>query len=144
MSYDPRNPNDKRLRDWANNFLDRVPGVDVNLQERKIKRPPKCPRCHVEITNCPQCGATMRGTTEKGVDTAIVTDLLGLAWEGAWNYAILISSDRDFFPAVDLLNRKGFQVVNAHFPPAGMDLAKKCWAGIDLRNAWDQIELRIA
>jgi uncharacterized LabA/DUF88 family protein len=140
MSYDPRNPNDKPLIDWANNFLDRVSGVDVIMQERKVKRPPRCPSCHEEILTCPHCKAPMVGTIEKGVDTAIVTDLLGLAWEGAWNYAILISSDRDFIPAVELLNRKGFQVINAHFPPMGMDLAKKCWASIDLHTAFSDIE----
>jgi uncharacterized LabA/DUF88 family protein len=70
---------------------------------------------------------------EKGVDTSIVTDLLSLAWVGAWDVAVLVSSDRDFIPAVDLLQTKGFRVINAHFPPKGMDLAKSCWASIDLR-----------
>ncbi len=72
---------------------------------------------------------------EKGVLTSIVTDLLSLAWEGAWNVTILASSDRDFIPAVRLLHTKGFKVINAHFPPKGMDLARSCWASIDLRLA---------
>jgi len=29
MSYYRNRPDDQRLRDWASNFLDRVPGVDV-------------------------------------------------------------------------------------------------------------------
>ena len=36
---------------------------------------------------------------EKGVDTAIITDLLTLAWEGAYDVAILVSSDADLVPA---------------------------------------------
>jgi uncharacterized LabA/DUF88 family protein len=81
----------------------------------------------------------MTGTIEKGVDTAIVTDLLSLAWENAWEIAILATSDRDFIPAMETLNRKGFRVINAHFPPVGMDLARQCWGSIDLRQALPEI-----
>lgn len=80
--------------------------------------------------------SSMVGTIEKGVDSAIVTDLLSLAWD----VAVLISSDRGFIPAVELLNRKGFRVLNAHFPPLGMELARVCWAGIDLRKAIQEIK----
>lgn len=72
---------------------------------------------------------------EKGVDTSIVTDLLSLAWEGSWDIAVLLSSDRDFIPSVTRLQDKGFKIINAHFPPQGMDLARTCWAGLDLRAA---------
>jgi uncharacterized LabA/DUF88 family protein len=92
-----------------------------------------CQSCHQPITLCPNCGEVATGTIEKGVDTAIVTDLLSLAWEGAWHVAILISSDRDFIPAIQMLAVKGFRVINAGFPPHGMDLARSCWATIDLR-----------
>jgi|GEM_PF-5530480 len=33
----------------------------------------------------------------------MVTDLLALAWENAWEVAILLSSDRDFIPAIQML-----------------------------------------
>jgi uncharacterized LabA/DUF88 family protein len=135
LSFDPRKPDDKRLRDWANNTLDHFPGIRVSIVERKPKNPPTCPNCHKEIEPCPHCHSTMAGTIEKGVDTAIVTDLLSLAWENAWDVAVLTSSDRDFIPAVELLSRKGYRVINAHFPPMGMELARVCWASIDLRSA---------
>jgi uncharacterized LabA/DUF88 family protein len=61
-----------------------------------------------------------------------VTDMISLAWERAWEVAILVSSDRDHIPAVEFLTNKGLRVINAHFPPAGMQLARKCWASIDL------------
>jgi uncharacterized LabA/DUF88 family protein len=76
----------------------------------------------------------------KGVDTAIVTDLLSLAWENAWEVAILVSSDRDFIPAFEMLSRKGYRVINAHFPPQGAELARKCWGNIDLRKALGPIQ----
>lgn len=139
MSYHAGRPEDVRLRDWATSFLDRLPGVDVHIVERKPKNPPVCPSCHQTIDPCPYCKGSTAGTIEKGVDTAIVTDLLSLAWEAAWDAAILVTSDRDFIPAVELLHRKGYKVVNAHFPPIGMELARTCWASIDLRQALPQI-----
>jgi uncharacterized LabA/DUF88 family protein len=81
----------------------------------------------------------MASIIEKGVDTAMVTDLFSQAWESAWDVAVLISSDRDFIPAVEMLSRKGYRVINAHFPPIGMDLAKSCWASIDLSKALPHI-----
>ena len=74
----------------------------------------------------------MKGTVEKGVDTAIVTDLFSLAWVGAWDVAILMSSDRDFIPAIKSLAIKGFRVINAYFPLQGMDLARECWGNFDI------------
>ena len=72
-------------------------------------------------------------TVEKGIDTAIVTDMISLAWENAWEVAILVSSDRDFIPLVEFLTNKGLKVINAHFPPKGMDLARHCWGSFDLQ-----------
>lgn len=139
LSYDPRKPEDKRLQDWALNFLDRQPGVKVKLQQRKPKGSPTCPVCHTKIVSCPHCGGSTTGTIEKGVDTAIVTDLLSLAWEGAWEVAILVTSDRDFIPAVEMLSRKGFRVINAHFSPVGIDLARTCWASIDFNSRLSEL-----
>lgn len=135
LSYDPRSANDRPLRNWATNVLDRFAGIQVTMLERKPKRPPTCQSCHKAIGTCPHCGSFIAGMIEKGVDTSIVTDLLALAWEGAWNVAVLVSADRDFIPAIELLATKGFRVINAHFPPKGMDLARTCWASIDLRTA---------
>ena len=141
ISYNKDNPGDRSLKDWASNTLDKAPGVDVILKERKPKNPPTCPGCHREIINCPHCGIMMKTTIEKGVDTAIVTDLISLAWENAWEYAILLSSDKDYIPAVEMLNRKGYHVINAHFPPAGAELAKTCWAEVDVKKHLKEIEL---
>ncbi|MBN2196188.1 MAG: NYN domain-containing protein [Polyangiaceae bacterium] len=133
MSYDPaKQDGDAKLKNWAKNVLDRFPGVEVVLLERKAKAPPKCPRCFESIKRCPKCDGDMRGTVEKGVDTTLVTDMIRLAWEDAYDVAVLVTSDRDFIPAVEFLNKKGRRVINGYFPPQGSDLAAKCWANIRL------------
>lgn len=44
---------------------------------------------------------------EKGVDVALVTDLLSLAWEQAYDDAIVISGDADYTEAVEKVKSKG-------------------------------------
>ena len=120
------------MHDWAVNTLDRFPGIRVIVKERKPAGPPTCPCCHQPVADCPHCDGRMEGTVEKGIDTAIVTDMISLAWEDAWDVAILVSSDHDFIPLVEFLTTKGRKVINAYFPPKGADLARTCWASIDL------------
>jgi uncharacterized LabA/DUF88 family protein len=132
MSYSPHSQKDAALRDFATNVLNRFPGIQVSLVERKAQSAPICQNCHQSITICPHCGSKVLRTIEKGVDTAIVTDMVNYAWEGALEVAILVSSDRDFIPVVHMLSAKGYKVVNAHFPPMGMNLASECWASLDV------------
>lgn len=140
-SYDPsRHDGDQNLKHWATNTLDRFPGVQVRLLERKSKSAPKCPKCQTRLEQCTHCGSSMRGTVEKGVDTALVTDMIRLAWEDAYDLAVLVTSDRDLIPAVEFLNQKGRRVINAHFPPRGSELAAKCWASIRLVPDISEIE----
>lgn len=141
MSYDPAKPDaDGRLKKWAKSTLDRFSGVRVTLLERKAKRPPKCGHCKSEIPNCPACGADLRGTVEKGVDTALVTDMIRLAWANSFDIAVILSSDRDFIPAVEFLNQKGLRTINPYFPPKGFDLATRCWANVELPPVLSEIE----
>jgi uncharacterized LabA/DUF88 family protein len=141
ISYNLRSTMDKRLRGWANNTLGRFPGIKIIEKERKRKGPPRCQSCHNEIDNCPNCGVPLDRTIEKGIDSAIVTDLLSQAWDGIWEIAILVTSDRDFIPAVELLSEKGFRVINANFPPLGADLAKNCWANISILDGLNDIKM---
>ncbi len=139
LSYNPATPQGKKLRHWGHNVLARFPGMQVVAKERKAKHPPRCPHCHRIIDRCPYCGAKMIGTVEKGIDTAMVTDMIKLAWEGAWDVAILISSDRDFIPVVEFLHNKGLKIINVHFPPQGAELARHCWGSIDLSQHLDAL-----
>lgn len=135
LSYNPRSRADTSLKHWALNTVDRFPGVQVRATERKRKGPPECPSCHQPVATCPTCHESMEGTIEKGVDTAIVTDMIKLAWADSYDIAVLVSSDRDFIPAVEFLDGKGHKVVHAGFPPHGTELARCCWGSFDVRKA---------
>ena len=129
---------DAALRKWAEYTLARFPGVQVEMtRRRKRLRGFGCPSCHSKLTACPTCGADMRGTEEKGIDTRIATAMISLAWIDNYDVAVLMSSDRDFIPVVEFLETKGVKVVHGAFPPRGSDLAQKCWGSIavpDIRN----------
>ena len=132
LSYNPKSPEDRKLREWSTYTLARFPGIQVFSNKRQARYPPLCPQCHHRVESCPHCGGKMKGTMEKGIDTAIVTDMIRLAWEDAWDVAILVSSDRDYIPAVKFLREKGRHVINVHFPPKGAHLAKNCSGTINL------------
>ena len=135
-SYDPANPNDRNLRHWMVNTLDRFAGVQVSLSERQRKHAgPRCPVCRDTVHVCPACGADMRGTEEKGVDVGIATDMIGLAWAGTYDVAVLVSADRDFIPVARFLDTRDIKVIHGGFPPQGSDLARHCWAGFSVPAA---------
>ena len=134
-SYDPNNPKDDGLRRWMSNTVSKFPGVDTVMVPRRYKQEgPKCPMCHEEVRHCPnpKCGADMRGTEEKGVDTRIATDLISLAWDGNYDVAALVSSDRDFVPVVEFLGKRGIKVVHGAFPPSASELTQACWGNINI------------
>lgn len=139
-SYDPKSESGRGLQKWLNDFLDRQPSFRVFPKERSDK--PTCfycRECKQEFTVCPSCGKALMRSPEKGVDTAIVTDLLSLAWEGAYDIAILVSSDADMIPCVERLQEKDFKVINATWPKRGHALAKACWASFNIMDVVDHI-----
>ena len=133
-SFNPKTVEGRGFHKWATTWLDRQPGVSVQCLERQPKYPPKCPSCHRVIEHCPKedCGKKMIATIEKGVDTLIATDMIRLAWEGGYDLAVLASSDSDLVPAVNFLNQKAQKIVQAGFPPKGINLATACWASFDV------------
>jgi len=131
-SYDAKTDEGKTFHRWIRNWLDKQPGVQVQCFERRPKSCPKCQACHKPVEECPHCKAKLAGTVEKGVDTAIATDMIRLAWEKAYDVAVLACSDGDLVPAVEFLDLKGARVVQAGFPPHGSHLARACWASFDL------------
>jgi uncharacterized LabA/DUF88 family protein len=129
-SYNPKT--EGGLRNWLEGWLNRQPSYNVNVRERKSKpRKIHCASCGTDTSNC-QCGAPFMWAPEKGVDTAIVTDLLSLAGEGAYDVAILLSSDADHIPAVEWIQARGKKVINATWANHGFDLKKNCWAEVEL------------
>ena len=80
----------------------------------------------------------MRGTEEKGVDTRIATDMISLEWDGSYEAAMLVSSDRDFVPVVEFLIKKGIKVVHGAFPPSASELTQACWSSISVPDIRDE------
>jgi uncharacterized LabA/DUF88 family protein len=140
-SHDTNTSEGRKFHSWATTWLDRQPGIQVQCRPRHAKNAPKCSVCHREIKICPHadCGATIAGTGEKGVDTAIVTDMIRLAWEDAYDIAVVASSDADLIPAVEFLDQKGRKVIQAGFPPSGVHLATACWASFDIFASREEI-----
>jgi uncharacterized LabA/DUF88 family protein len=52
---------------------------------------------------------------EKGIDVALATDLIGMAWEDAYDVAILVSGDADYTGAINKVMSKGRNVEVASF-----------------------------
>ena len=123
---------DVPLKRWLTTWLDLQPGVQVVVRERRPKRAPTCPNCKKPISECPYCSERMAATEEKGIDTAMVTDMVRLAWEDAYDIGVVVSSDSDFVPAVEFLDSRGLKMVQAGFPPSGAHLATSCWASFDI------------
>jgi uncharacterized LabA/DUF88 family protein len=141
-SINPKSQKDLRLKDFLSNTINRMPGYEIKIFERKPKKNPVCQECHVEIKNCPSCNSLLERTVEKGVDTAIVTDMLQHAWDNTYDVGVLLSGDRDFIPAVQFLNRKGKKIIHASFTNLGQELANECWKQIDLQNFTGQLEYK--
>ena len=86
----------------------------------------------------------LRSYVEKGVDVAIVVDMLMLAFSDAYDVAILVSGDADFVRAVGAVRQLGKRVENAYFARGGSrhlrqvadrhialdaEYMRECWRG---------------
>ncbi len=72
------------------------------------------------------------GTEEKGVDVRMATDMISLARADNYHIAVLVSSDKDFVPVFEFLQRKGIKVIHGAFPPKGAQLTRECWGSIPI------------
>ncbi len=124
---------DKNLKTWLTTFVDRQPSFRVKIRDRRVRSGGVwCNSCRTQIAECPHCHTAFERSPEKGIDAAIATDLLSLAWEGVLDAAVLVSGDSDFVPAVERVQEKGLKVVNATWQNHGHELAHTCWASFDL------------
>ena len=133
-SVDPGREGDAGLRRFLH-AMNGFPGYRVTVKERKPRGPYKCqhPGCRRPVLECPHCGRELQGTVEKGVDTALATDLIQAALDDMYDAAILTSADADFVPAVELVqNRTGKRVIHAHIRPQGQELRNACWSHLYL------------
>ncbi len=130
-SYDPSSGNRSHYN-WVKNFLEKLPGVTAHCLERQTRWALQCHSCKYLLERCPGCGGSMAGTTEKGVDILLATDLICMAWEDAYDIAVLVTSDSDLVPCVEYLGQKPKRVIQARFAPNGAAIAGVCEASFDL------------
>lgn len=124
---------DAKLRGWLDGFLDRQPGFRVFVRERRSRtKPVYCGNCKSEFERCPACNQLFESAPEKGVDSAILTDMFSLAWEEAYDVAILVTGDADLIPAVEKIQDRGLKIINATWRNYGNQLAKACWASFPI------------
>ena len=77
---------------------------------------------------------------EKGVDAAIITDLLTLAFDDNYGIAVLISGDADHAPAVQYIQKKtDKQVIPAFFKSHGDELRNACWDHVFLDDVMQKL-----
>ena len=141
-SYDSTNSNDVNLRRWAENTLAKFYGVKPVFKQRQEKTfYAVCPNCHKTVEVCPTCGSQLKGTVEKGVDTEIASQMLSMAWNGAYDVAVLVSDDKDFVPVVEALRLKGVKVIHAR-PSAngGQILDNVCFDVIELGRNREKVD----
>jgi len=93
---------------------------------------------------CPHCDETFifEKEVEKGVDVALVSDMLSLAVAGAYDVAIIVAGDFDYHKAIDEVQRRGLIAEVAYFRSQGIskDLIRLSDHFIDLEKMIDKIE----
>lgn len=102
----------------------------VVLRERGVGPRRECQACAKACTHC-------RGGTKEvggqGRDNPIATDLLELARDDPYDWAVVVSTDLLLIPWVRYLQTHGRKIIHGCFPPVATDLTKECWASVDLR-----------
>jgi uncharacterized LabA/DUF88 family protein len=129
-SVDPLNARDKGLNNWLHHTLASYAGYSIDVKERKPRKKIRChfDDCREEISTCPKCNRQLKGTVEKGIDAAIITDLMAFAFDDTYDIGIIISGDADFSPAVQYIQKKtDKQIIQAFFKSHGDQLRVACW-----------------
>lgn len=139
-SVDPLNKADDGLRRFLH-AMKGFTGYRVTVKDRKARGPYRCPKCQAEQRTCTSCRGELRRTVEKGVDTALVTDLIQAAVvDDLLDIAVLVSADADFVPAVELIqNRTDKRVIHAHFHPQGQQLRNACWSHLFVDDSMSEL-----
>lgn len=128
-SIDPNSKADKGLNRFLH-AMDGFPGYNVTVKERRPASPVKCTHegCRKVISDCPFCHQQLRRTVEKGIDTALLTDIIKAAFDNTFDQAVLISEDSDFVPAVKFIQERWTkQVIHAYFRGRSDELRNACW-----------------
>lgn len=133
-SLDPNSKKDKGLNRFLH-AMDGFPGYSVTVKERRPASPIKCTNedCRKTIQDCPFCNQQLRRTVEKGIDAALLTDIIKSAFDNTFDQAILITEDSDFVPAVKFIQERWTkQIIHAYFRGKSDELRNACWKHIFL------------
>jgi hypothetical protein len=110
---------------------DRPSGVGrVVFRQRACEVKSKCGGCYKACTHCQGDAMDPGG---QGRDNPIADDLLELARDDEYDWAVVVSTDLRLIPVVRYLQSHGRKIIHGSFPPIAMDLTEECWASIDLR-----------
>lgn len=132
----PLSQQEREGRERQYRFFDRmkfIRGFIVRVSDRRRR-----------WMECEHCRRRIDYTIEKGVDSNIVADILSLAWEDAYDVAIILSDDADLVPAAEFLPRKGKKVIHASFESLGRGkrLRKVCFGSISIESCLPEITSR--
>lgn len=132
-SYHPGTTSDNGLRRFLH-VMDGFTGYDVIVKERSPRGPTRCPnpRCRKPIAVCPHCDRAIERTVEKGIDTALATDLIRYGIDGHYDRAILVAADADHVPAVKFLGGRMKQITHCWFRGQASELRNACWDHVHL------------
>lgn len=125
-SVDP--DGDAPLRKFLH-VMESFAGYTLLVKERKEKKGSvRCRECREDFVSCPKCGQPIRRSVEKGIDTAIVTDMIQMAYDNVYDVALLGSADADLCPGVKFIfERMGKPVYNLWFRGGGHNLRNACY-----------------
>lgn len=136
-SIDPESEAERRLNKFLH-AMDGFPGYNVTVKERRPASPLKCTKegCRKEILVCPHCSQQLRRTVEKGIDTALLTDLIRSAFDNTFDHAVLVTEDSDFIPAVRFIQERWTkQIIHAFFRGRSDELRNACWKHIFIEDS---------
>lgn len=109
---------------YYNASLDRGHNEEIYWKQQKffaeLKR---IPGFHVVLCRLRKDGEGKY--TVKGDDIQIAVDMIRLAYENAYDTAILVSGDGDFVPAIKTVQKLGKKVGNAFFRKTSSDFLKR-------------------
>lgn len=102
------------------------------LKAREVAVDSACWSCSGPCTHCK--GGNADSGIGLGRDNPMHADLLRLAHEDAYDWAVVVSADLLLIPLIRYLQAHGRRIVHGCFPPLAMDLTAECWASIDLSS----------
>jgi len=91
---------------------------------------------------CKSCGQRQKAYIEKGVDVALITDLLAFGFRDGYDTAIIVSGDNDFLGAINEVKRLPKRVEIAAFSDSiSEETQRKADAFVQLEKMAERIRM---